>query len=129
MIGRQRSNILLYLFLTMMICNSCILPIYTSDSAKNKGWIDVSKIKPGTTTKQDFFLEFGNTFKIVSDDEKIFTSTFAKRGDFYLVIAIPPMGYGGGFFYSSQRKDIDVYQIQIEFDDNDVVKRCDIFKR
>jgi hypothetical protein len=129
MIDRQRSNILLYLFLTMMICNSCILPIYTSDSAKNKGWIDVSKIKPGTTTKEDFFLEFGNTFKTVSDDEKLFTATFAKSGDFFLLIAIPPMWYGGGFLYHTERKDIDLYQVQIEFDDNDVVKRCDVSKR
>ncbi len=67
----------------------------------------LAKIKDGTTTKQDIFMEFGNPSKIM-DNERVFFYTWT-RGSKSSV-----MGIGGGSAYT--------YSLAVVFDDKGVVK-------
>ena len=67
----------------------------------------LAKIKDGTTTKQDIFMEFGNPSKIM-DNERVFFYTWT-RGSKSSV-----MGIGGGSAYT--------YSLAVVFDDKGVLK-------
>jgi len=112
-----------FFLIASLFCSSCIiLPIYVPQES-GSGVVDTSNVKPGVTTKVDVFLEFGNAFQKISDDGKLFTATYAKQGHFFWLY-----GIGGGLDASKGKIIIDVYEVEIEFDDNDVVKRCETFK-
>jgi hypothetical protein len=100
---------------------SCLVPLYWPKTIGLQ--IDSSGVKPGVTTKEDMFLRFGNIFFPVDDNEKLFrTGFFDSDGVFLLFLAYP----GAVPVYG---KDFTVfYEVEIEFDDNDVVKRCETFK-
>ena len=67
----------------------------------------LARIKDGSTTKQDIFMEFGNPSKIM-DGEKVFFYTWT-RGSKSSVL-----GIGGGTAYT--------YSLAVVFDDKGVVK-------
>jgi hypothetical protein len=114
----------LFIFLVMvsLFFSSCILPVYFPRDSK--GLINTSDIKPGVTTKEDLFLEFGNAFLKNSDDEKLFTATVFDQKQFGLIGFLPYCC----IFPIYERKMGGLYEIDVEFDDNDVVKRCEEFK-
>jgi hypothetical protein len=111
------------LFLANLSHISCILPIY--DPPSGRGSIDTSKIKPGATTKEDLFLQFGDAFTKVGEDEKLFMANFAEQGNFGV---IGFLGGSGPEFGLYSKKIYERYQVEVEFDNNDVVKRCEKFK-
>ncbi len=123
------KQFLIYLLLMLNTINSSciILPVYIPRYDKSKSLlIDVSNVKPGITTKEDILLQFGTTFKDVSDNEKIFRATCSKKGELFLIYFV-----SGGYQAAVGAKEyrlMDIYQIEIEFDDNDIVKRCEVLK-
>jgi|WetSurSiteA1Bulk_404760.scaffolds.fasta_scaffold168516_1 hypothetical protein len=117
----RRYFSLVVLIAVPLFCCSCPIPLYWP---KNVGLqVDSSGVKPGVTTKEDFFLRFGDRFYPIDDNERLFRTGFSDADAFLLVLALP---YGVVPVYG---KEFWVfYEVEIEFDDNDIVKRCEIFK-
>jgi hypothetical protein len=104
---------------------SCILPVYVPPY--HGTGLDISNIKAGITTKEEVFLNFGYVFTI-SEDERIFTAEYNLDKGSFAWVGLVGAGYsavGGIFGYRDIRNN---YEVEIEFDDNDVVKRCEEFR-
>ena len=113
-------------FISLAICIfniSCIFPVYIPPSHGMK-LIDTSNVKPGVTTKEDVFLRFGDAFSI-REDEKLFTARYILKGGYAAWVWAVPYGPMGTF---GEKTSENVYELEIEFDDKDVVKRCETFK-
>jgi hypothetical protein len=122
----RRCSALIILIVAPFFCCSCPIPVYYSkDSGSAR--IDSSGVRPGVTTKEDVFIRFGNTFKSVGDSEKLFMATLAESDVFYLLLFVGA-GYTGTAFPVYGKNFDAVYEVEIEFDDNDVIKRCETFK-
>jgi hypothetical protein len=122
----RRYSALFLLMVAQFIFCSCPIPIYYQ--TKNLGpRIDPSSIKPGISTKKDVFLRFGSTFQEVGDSEKFVMATFAESDVFGLFLFVGA-GYSGAVFPVYDKKIDAAYEIEIEFDGNEVVKRCEAFK-
>jgi len=125
-ITSRYSLLFIFLLIGSLFYNSCIIfPVYIPPSGR--GLIDTSNIKPGVTTKEEVFLELGCRFQKISDDERLFTLGYVKQGDFSWV------WIAGGYYFAfggsfGDRKINDMYELEIEFDENDVVKRCETFE-
>jgi len=104
-----------------LICGSCI-PLYVPKPTR--GLVDTSNVKPGVTSKEQILLEFGGVFN-VSNDGKLFTLTYNKEGDFSWIgpnlLGGPPMEIG-------KKHILNSYTLEIEFDENDIVNRCETFE-
>lgn len=83
-------------------------------------------IKPGVATKEEIFLKYGNAFTI-SDDEKVFTRKYVRTEESGLFVSSLCIGgcFAHDFTWGRITKE---YEVEIEFDDNDVVKRCEELK-
>jgi hypothetical protein len=125
----KSSLLFLYLLAAILCCSSCIIPSH--DIRYYGKVVNITSIKPGVTTKEEVFLQYGN-FKI-SDDEKLFTARYHRiEGVDFLITKMNP---GDLFPLLSAHAEhslwciaTEEYEIEIEFDDNDVVKRCEKFK-
>jgi hypothetical protein len=103
----------------LVLCVSCPFPLYWK---KNTGLqVDSSRVTPGVTTKMDMFLRFGNRFHPVDDNEKLFMASFRDADVSIIMLALPT----GQFFPVYGKESKALYIVEIEFDDNDVVKRCE----
>lgn len=95
---------------------------------ERKGLIDTSNIKPEVTTKEELFLEFGNAFQQKIGEERLFTAGYVKKADFFWVFAATTPYGGGGIGTFGDKSIVENYVVEVEFDDNDIVKRCETFK-
>jgi hypothetical protein len=115
----RRYFTLIILMAVPFLCCSC-LPLYLPTNLGLQ--VDSSVVKPGTTTKEEVLLRFGGKFSTVGDNERLFITVFPDSHTFLIM---------SGFYvifpvYAKEFKSF--YEVQIEFDDNDVVKRCETFK-
>jgi hypothetical protein len=114
--------------LVLALC-SCglMIPWFRSPASPKEETIKAAGIKPGTTTKEDFFLQFGCGFKR-SDDEKIFVTEISRSGS----LGVAAMGFGVDTEPYSNRSHFwttpETYLIEIEFDDREIVNRYETFK-
>jgi hypothetical protein len=106
-----------------MFSISCIMPYY-APIFSGKRQIDLSGVKPGVTTKEEVVLQFGNAFTI-SRNETLFTTGCCLVKGYYGWMYVVPYGQAG---LLSEKGITSCYEIEIEFDDNDVVKRWEEFK-
>ena len=108
-----------------LFSNSCIMPYYFPIYSR-KRVIDLSDVKPGITTKEEVLLKFGSAF--TSDQkEKLFTAVYdLTKGHYGWALILPNMIIDPKL---GKDKSINTwYEVEIEFDDNDVVKRCEVYK-
>ena len=100
------------------------MPYYVP-SYSGERQVDLSGVKPGVTTKEEVLLQFGSAFK--SDQyEKLFTSKCnLTKGHYGWMVGVP---FTGAATLLSTKSITSFYEVEIEFDDNDVVKRCEEFK-
>jgi hypothetical protein len=118
------SSIRLFFFLILgyFFINSCIFPYYVP-IVSGKRQIDLSDVKPGVTTKEEVLLRFGVAFT-TNQNETLFTGVYyLTKGHYGWMFGVP---YGAGLL--STNSITSFYEVEIEFDDNDVVKRCEEFK-
>lgn len=120
-----RCSALILLIIAAFFCCSCPIPIYYQKDVGAR--IDPSSLKPGISTKEDVFLRFGSTFQEVGDSEKLFMATFSESDYFALFLAVGA-SYAGTVFPVYGKYFNAAYEVEIEFDDNDVLKRCETFK-
>jgi hypothetical protein len=121
----RRCSAFIFLMAAPFFFCSCLIPIYSQKDLGAR--IDPSSVRPALSTKVDVFLRFGSTFQEVSDSEKLVIATFAES-DVFQVVLLVGIGYTGMAAFPVYRKNFDgAYEIEIEFDDNDVVKRCETF--
>lgn len=112
--------LLISLLVVNLICGSCI-PLYVPKPTR--GIVDTSNVKPGATSKEQILLEFGGVFN-VSNDGKLFTLTYNKEGDFSWIGPSPT----GPPIEIGKKHILNSYTLEIEFDENDIVKRCETFE-
>jgi hypothetical protein len=118
-------KIFCFLIFCCLFSNSCIIPYYVPDYS-GKRIIDLSGIKLGVTTKEEMLLKFGSAFGS-DQNEKLFTATYnLTTGHYGLVMGSP----GGAYTVNDlvKKSITTAYIVEIEFDNNDVVKRCEVFK-
>jgi hypothetical protein len=115
----------LFVLAAYMSVISCILPVYVPPY--HGTGLDISNIKAGITTKEDVFLKFGYVFNI-SEDEKLFTADYNLDNGFFVWLWFVGAGYSGSGGMYGYRDIRNNYEVEIEFDNNDIVKRCETFK-
>jgi hypothetical protein len=117
---------LFFIFAICIFFISCVLPVYVPPNSGG-GLIDRSVVKPGITTKEDVFLQLGCRFWM-SQDEKFFTARYTLDKGFSGILWFIGAGYSGTGGVYNPKNLTAVYETEIEFDENDVVKKCEEFK-
>jgi hypothetical protein len=126
MIAFRKFCAVILIIVAPFFCCSCPIPLYYStDSGQAR--INSSGIRAGVTTKEDVFLRFGNSFKTTDDNEKLYTARYTESDKFLLLLVVAG-GLSAGGVPVYDKDYYDIYEVKIEFDDNDVVKRCETFK-
>jgi hypothetical protein len=127
MVGPKKYCIIILMVVVPIFCCSCPVPLYFPSRDLGSARIDTSDIRPGVTTKEDVLLRYGNSFYTIDDNEQLFRTAFTDSDKFVLFLVFGA-GYTG-FGIPAYGKEFNAfYEIEIEFDDNDVVKRCETFK-
>jgi len=115
---RETIYLSLLVFLFFLSSNCCIMPIPIRHTVGEHAEIDTSFIIRGITTKEDIFLRLGDVM-YVSQEEKLMTYQWTIcTGYLFLFL------FHGGRIDSYET----YYLVEIEFDDNDVVKEFRTWK-
>ncbi len=109
----KHVQIISSLVLVMILIGCMYVPPMGSISEKT-----LATIKVGSTTKEEIVQQLGEP--IILKEKKFF---IYQKGRGFGNIIIFPVIYGGGGMFSLKTK---AYRILLEFDENDVVKRCEI---
>jgi len=107
----MKKLILFLLIVSILTCHGCIYPNPIYSGSVRTGFIDTSFITVGVTTKEQVVLRCGYPFSAVSDDERVFTYSWA----------IYEYNNYGDLQVGDRVKSYTTY-LKIHFDENDIVK-------